>query len=105
MLKKEFTIRSVPVYLIDSQTKITELNEVRVLKTYKATTYTEEKGITCTEDLEQTSAEILRLAILILYSLYIQEIIVYVKEKCKSITNVQLYTYYTRAISDYHQHV
>jgi hypothetical protein len=43
--------------------------------------------------------------ILILYSLYIEDTILYVKEKGRCIINYQIHTYNVRTSPDYHQHI
>jgi hypothetical protein len=44
------------------------------------------------------------LKILTVYSLYIQETILYVKEKCNCTVNKQIHTYNTRNNKDYHKY-
>jgi hypothetical protein len=45
------------------------------------------------------------LKILTVYSLYIQETILYIKRKCKCTVNKQIHTHNTRKNKDYHKHV
>jgi hypothetical protein len=45
------------------------------------------------------------LKILTVYSLYIQETILYVKEKCKCTVNKQIHTHNTRNNEDYHKYM